>query len=182
MAFDFRWIGIDWQEVRSACAVRLSACLRVLREAWCAKEQSEITSFALFHLFSFSSDQTLVTTEANSPWDSSLLDEVAKNSPSSCWQSLKAALPSFQRLEKLILRCSARKVQVTMAATVWAALPPGVSPWLHGSDGRLSHSSGSPGNFVCGNVALRQQTALSKAYQGHMQKKWEFYCQISPLS
>lgn len=105
------------------------------------------------------------------PWDSPPLGEGAKNFLRLLLaESLKAALQSFQQLERLILRCSARKVQVTMAATAWAALPPGVSLWLHGSDGRLSHSSGSPGNLVWRNVALRQQTVLSKAYQGHMQK------------
>lgn len=65
MASDFTWLGIDWQEVESACAVHLSACLCVLREAWCACEQNEITSFSLFHLLSFSSDKTLVATRAN---------------------------------------------------------------------------------------------------------------------
>lgn len=64
MASDFTWIGRDWQEVESVGAVYLSACLYVLREAWCACEQTEITSFAL-HLLSFSCEQTLVITSAN---------------------------------------------------------------------------------------------------------------------
>lgn len=158
------------------CCTLNCMLMRVPGEAWCVCEQTRKSKVDTFNLLSFSSDQTLATTRTVTCKHTSLIFTSLRWNDKNLHQlllaeSLKAALLSFQELEKLILRCSVRKVQVTMAATVWAALPPGVSSWLHGSDGRLSHSSGSPRNLVWGNVALRQQTALSKAYQGHTQKR-----------
>lgn len=152
---------------------------------WCACEQNEISSFALFHLLSCSSDQALVTTRANTRIQvlENRLPEMKgqKIPPAPAGRVIKTCFAEVSAAEKLILRCSVRKVQVTMAATVWAALPPGVSWWLHGSDGRLSHSSGSPGNLVWGNAASGSRQCYQKPTRDRC-KKWELNCQISPLS
>lgn len=131
-----------------------------------------LCSFLFPLLFQWSSLSNHQSQHTNiGPWESPPLDEGAKKiPPAPAGRVIKICFAELSAAEKPILRCSVRKVQVTMAATAWAALPPGVSSWLHGGDGELSHSSGSPGNLVWGNAAFGQQTALSEAYQGHMQK------------
>lgn len=91
LASGVTWIGTDWQEVESPHAVCLSAWSCLLRKAWCACEQTEVyqlcsfLSRLLFQWANLSNHQSQHTNTG--PWDSPSLDERAKNSTSSCWQS-----------------------------------------------------------------------------------------------